>query len=399
VGVPTISAIANQITPMDVPRGPIAFTVGDTETPAGLLSVTATSSVPALVPDMNLIVGGSGADRELTVVPAAGMTGVATITVLVSDGLNSVLERFVITVHPVLGLLRMDDFERPDGPLVQLDGQWLSNGGSGGTNLQELQITAGRAKVREDGSEDVSTEMPAGQFTTPIYTPASGTVLYAKLKFRLIDLPSPGGTYFAHFRDGTTGFRARVFVSTTGAAAGKFRLGIANNSASITAPAQVPADLSTNVDYCVVIRYNVATGESRLWLDPDSEASPGVDAVDPVFISDIHAFSFRQNGGIGIVCVDDLKIGTLFTDVSPTRYRLTIERIGPNSVRVSWPEAASGEGLELQSATVLPVGEAPAWGTHSDQGTPAAGNLVVDILNVTGNEFFRLGPVPAASRR
>ncbi len=39
----------------------------------------------ALVPNANLVIGGSGANRTLTITPAAKATGAATITVTVSD--------------------------------------------------------------------------------------------------------------------------------------------------------------------------------------------------------------------------------------------------------------------------------------------------------------------------
>ncbi|HZD55107.1 MAG TPA: Ig-like domain-containing protein, partial [Anaerolineales bacterium] len=48
---PTISDIPDQTTPEDTSTGPIGFTVGDTETPAGSLAVSGTSSNQTLVPD------------------------------------------------------------------------------------------------------------------------------------------------------------------------------------------------------------------------------------------------------------------------------------------------------------------------------------------------------------
>ena len=48
--------------------------------------MTATSSNVALVPDANLVLSGTGADRTLVITPAANQAGTATITVTVSDG-------------------------------------------------------------------------------------------------------------------------------------------------------------------------------------------------------------------------------------------------------------------------------------------------------------------------
>ncbi|MBA2381539.1 MAG: S8 family serine peptidase [Chloroflexi bacterium] len=95
---PTISDIADQSTPQNTAEGPIAFAIGDGETAAGSLTVSASSSNQTLVPNGNLSVGGSGANRTITITPAAGQTGAATITVTVSDGLLTDTDTFVQTV-------------------------------------------------------------------------------------------------------------------------------------------------------------------------------------------------------------------------------------------------------------------------------------------------------------
>jgi hypothetical protein len=84
--LPTISAIPpRHLTDEDTPVGPIAFTVSDMETPANDLSVHATSSNVALVPVRNVVFAGTGADRSVTITPAANRFGQATITLGVTD--------------------------------------------------------------------------------------------------------------------------------------------------------------------------------------------------------------------------------------------------------------------------------------------------------------------------
>jgi Bacterial Ig domain len=78
--------------------GPLAFTVGDAETAASALTLGASSSNPTLVPTSGIAFGGSGANRTVTVTPAAGRTGTATITVTVSDGRLVATDTFVLTV-------------------------------------------------------------------------------------------------------------------------------------------------------------------------------------------------------------------------------------------------------------------------------------------------------------
>jgi hypothetical protein len=96
---PTITSIAGQFIAQDTVAGPIAFTVSDTETAATSLIVTAGSSDQTLVPDASIALGGSGASRTVTVTPATGQLGTATITLTVSDGTASTNTSFVLTVQ------------------------------------------------------------------------------------------------------------------------------------------------------------------------------------------------------------------------------------------------------------------------------------------------------------
>ena len=72
------------------------------ETPAASLTVAGASSNTALVPLANIVFGGSGASRTVTVTPAANQSGAATITLTVTD-LNggTANDSFVLTVLPV----------------------------------------------------------------------------------------------------------------------------------------------------------------------------------------------------------------------------------------------------------------------------------------------------------
>lgn len=82
---PTLSDIPNQTTFRNQPTSVIRFTVSDTETAAHLLSVTARSSNTSLAPNSNLLLGGSGRDRTLSIVSAANRSGRTTITITVTD--------------------------------------------------------------------------------------------------------------------------------------------------------------------------------------------------------------------------------------------------------------------------------------------------------------------------
>ncbi len=95
---PTITAIADQILDTDTASGALAFTIGDSETAAGSLVVTTASSDQAVVPDAGIVLGGSGADRTVTVTPTPGAAGTVTITLSVGDGALITPSLFSLTV-------------------------------------------------------------------------------------------------------------------------------------------------------------------------------------------------------------------------------------------------------------------------------------------------------------
>ncbi|MFO1487823.1 MAG: autotransporter-associated beta strand repeat-containing protein [Verrucomicrobiota bacterium] len=96
---PTISPVASQTVNENVPTGALPLTVGDAETAAGALTLSAISSNPALVPAGSISFGGSGTNRTLTITPALNQFGTATITVSVSDGSLSATTSFLLTVN------------------------------------------------------------------------------------------------------------------------------------------------------------------------------------------------------------------------------------------------------------------------------------------------------------
>ena len=101
---PTISAISDETISEDNTLSPVAFTVGDAETAASGLTVTASSDNQTLVPDANITLGGSGANRTVEITPASDANGTATITVTVDDGAasnNTASASFTLTVTAV----------------------------------------------------------------------------------------------------------------------------------------------------------------------------------------------------------------------------------------------------------------------------------------------------------
>ncbi len=95
---PSVSWIPDQRTTPGVPVSNIALTVGDVETPVSSLSVSAVSSNSTLLPANGITLGGSGASRAISLAPAAGQSGVATLTLTVTDGTKTTATAFTLTV-------------------------------------------------------------------------------------------------------------------------------------------------------------------------------------------------------------------------------------------------------------------------------------------------------------
>jgi hypothetical protein len=148
---PAIAGVADQTVPAGGAAGPLAFTVGDAETPADQLVVTAASSNPALA---SVSLGGSGANRTVTVTPAAGQSGTVTVTLTVQDRAGATAtDTFAVTVLPPQG-----------GPAGRPHD--LSVGGAAN----------GLADVYAPSAAGVYTNPPARQITTGLFPGFAGDV-------------------------------------------------------------------------------------------------------------------------------------------------------------------------------------------------------------------------------
>ncbi len=116
--VPTIIGLSNQT--IDANSGNailVSFTIFDEETIAEQLLVSATSSGESLIPSQNVVISGSGASRSVSVTPAPESSGSSTITVYVTDGVNTVSDSFIVTVSPIANFAVSDP---PNGSTYHL---------------------------------------------------------------------------------------------------------------------------------------------------------------------------------------------------------------------------------------------------------------------------------------
>jgi hypothetical protein len=95
---PSISDVTDKSVSMNSSSSAIVFTIGDAETAAASLQVSASSSNTSLVPNANIVLGGSGANRTVTISPSSNQMGSATITLTVNDGTSTTSDSFVLTV-------------------------------------------------------------------------------------------------------------------------------------------------------------------------------------------------------------------------------------------------------------------------------------------------------------
>jgi hypothetical protein len=98
--LPVITAIPNRTNTVGVAVAPISISISDAETSAASLVLSAASDNTTLVVPSGLVFSGTGATRTLTITPSANQTGLATITVTVSDGQANAPSSFLLNIRP-----------------------------------------------------------------------------------------------------------------------------------------------------------------------------------------------------------------------------------------------------------------------------------------------------------
>jgi len=194
----------------------------------------------------------------------------------------------------------MEDFTYADGSLTNVSSLWTTHSGTATPILVSGNTVAGMsagAGSREDSNRLLDTTYSTG-------------VLFTGFDLTLSTTPV-GSAYFLHFKDTTTGFRGRVFLSeptVTG-----FRLGLENDGGDNAAPLPTTSDLNLGATYRVVLGYDTAAGTSRLWVNNLNEASPTIEDTTPAAtLVAISALGLRQ-GGSATATYTGLDIDNLIT--------------------------------------------------------------------------------------
>jgi hypothetical protein len=376
VGAPTIGAIPNQITAINTATPLISFFANDQELDP--LTFTKASSNPTLVTPAGIVVTGSSPNWAVQVTPQSGQSGVSTITLGVTDGYNTNYTSFKVTVPPAsVGLIYNEDFAYTSFDIP--NALYGASGGSGapwghvsGTGY-ELQVTNGWAYIVGTNGEDVG----APFISSATYDGSLGYVFYTSFTVDFSYLPSNAGEYFFHLSASaadTSNFRDKIFANKANAATGKFRLAVANVANS---PVQFTRDLMLGATYAVVTRYNAATGDTVLWVNPVNEQNPGAAASDTPGSSTIGGVALRQAGCCtGDLAIGPMKVGTSFFDVWTA----------PAQPPLNWMVDNSGNLVLSWNAPLFVLQSAPdAAGPYTDL-TPTSPYT----NSISGQQYFRL---------
>ncbi|HEY6167374.1 MAG TPA: PKD domain-containing protein, partial [Verrucomicrobiae bacterium] len=173
-GRPTISTIADQVTGEDTATAAIDFTIGDVETPAGSLILSASSSNTNLVLTTNIVFGGSGSNRTVTITPVTNAFGTNTLTLTVSDGTVSANSSFLLTVNSVNDaptLNALTNLAIPENATTQTVSLAGISAGPANESAQIVSITA-------TSSNPSLVPNPTVNYTNPA---ATGTLKFAPL--------------------------------------------------------------------------------------------------------------------------------------------------------------------------------------------------------------------------
>jgi predicted outer membrane repeat protein len=263
---PTISPIGSQATNEDTPLGPLAFIIGDDGGTAAL-TVSASSSNATLLPPGGIALGGSGANRTITLTPAANANsaqngGPVTVRITVSDGTNTTVREFQLTVNAV-----------PDNPVA----------------VDDLASTPAATPVVVSvlGNDyDVDGDSLVVH-SAVLVTPSDGSVSFTNSTITVT--PAVTGTVLVQYtvRDstgrisGTAMLTVTVGVNNPPTASGGTKALAEDGSSTILLADLGYSDAPDNHAFAGM-RIDSLPGAGSLWLNGDMLASPGayVSATD-----------------------------------------------------------------------------------------------------------------------
>jgi MYXO-CTERM domain-containing protein len=194
-------------------------------------------------------------------------------------------------------IVASDTFTYPDGNLVG-QGGWAAHSGAG---VVPIQVTGGMAVLAQGSGTREDANLPFSAI-------GAGTTLYAGF-----DMTNSGGNtdvYFAHFLQGTSTFRSRVFI--TAGSGGDYTIGF-SDTATLSQTWASPLTFGTS--YRVVISYSYDTGASQLWINPVDASSTSL-SVAGTASTPVAGFALRQAAGNSGQTIDNLIVATTFAEAA-----------------------------------------------------------------------------------
>jgi hypothetical protein len=219
----------------------------------------------------------------------------------------------------------------PHAPGSGLDALIITNAYTSGAAVSGKHL-----RVSGLNSEYIERWLDLNGGTTNTY---GGGVLWVSFIANGNFVPAFGGTYFAHLMDGGSPlgetnaflFRGRIFqIATTNiypytnTMTGTYQFGVANAANDLTTGGggpilTVPIDMAKNVDYQVVMKYDLDNVTATIWVNPASESDvvncSGIAFDFGPLTNTIAALGFRQRTGGGTVDIRDVAVGLTFADV------------------------------------------------------------------------------------
>lgn len=330
---PTITAIGDQTINEDGSTGPLGFTVGDVESAAGVLTITATSSNTTIIPNGNLtLVDLGGGNWTIEAAPATDQSGgPVAITVAVGDGAATTQATFNVTVT-----------SSNDAPTITPIGDVtiLEDGTTGplGFSVADIETTA------------------AGLTVTAA---SSNQTLIADADLTLVDLGGGGWAIEARPRANESG-TAAISISVSD--------GVATTTTdflvTVTAVNDAPTALSlagTSINENAAVGAMVGTATSA---DPDT--------------GDSATYSITNDAG-GRFVVDPTSGAITFTGAAP----LDFETAASFAITLRVTDGAGATRDQNFTISVNDINEAPT-GLDSSFQTAAIGEIVFGIPGIAG---------------
>ncbi|WP_374027484.1 fibronectin type III domain-containing protein [Bdellovibrio bacteriovorus] len=215
-------------------------------------SVTATTSDPAVVPQGNIVVGGSGLNCNISITPAAGSSGFATVSIVVSDGQASSTTN--LSVYRLPAAQRIYSWKRYgsyNGPAIRIrrtadnaeadiyfdsNGlvnkvafdtfragatptlvKWYDQSGNGIDAVQTVAASQPTVSLTTAGILNITTATAAHAFTVPNFPASTINTVYVNFNYTADSVLKELLSYGTHEMGSRTGFHLTKNTGSTGA--------------------------------------------------------------------------------------------------------------------------------------------------------------------------------------